>query len=252
MPPAGSKAVNATAPGGKNDVDSYMPLLFAVHGSFVPDFTQMAALDTQFKRTASTFEHRFRTWRQEGRKIALENGLTTSATATPKKGKSASGAVAPVKDGAKKGVGKNGKMDQDNMAAPAIEGEDNDEEEEEEGGADKEDDEEKAARKAKAAAAIPSPSPAKKKRAASKMTKEETGEKAAPAKRAKKGTAQVVKKPSGIRGGSQPPVVVKNESIDESEEQFEEEGPLYEDAGYVDSDPNHFPEEYGDMNFGLV
>ena len=68
-----------------NDANTFMPLLFAAHADIVPNYKRMAAMDDQ-GRTASALEHKFRTWRQEGRKILAQKGSAVeSAKAIPKK-----------------------------------------------------------------------------------------------------------------------------------------------------------------------
>ena len=69
-----------------NDANSFMPLLFAAHPELVPNYKRMAAMDGQ-ARTASALEHKFRTWRQDGKKILAEQGGNVDSTnAAPKQG----------------------------------------------------------------------------------------------------------------------------------------------------------------------
>ena len=76
MPPASSVS---------NDANSFMPLLFAAHPEVVPNYKRMAAMDDQ-GRTASALEHKFRAWRQDGKKILAEKGGNfESMDLTPKK-----------------------------------------------------------------------------------------------------------------------------------------------------------------------
>ncbi|KAL9611795.1 MAG: hypothetical protein Q9167_003563 [Letrouitia subvulpina] len=56
-----------------SSLDDVMPLFFAAHPNIVPKYKIMAALDPK-KRTESSFEHRFRKWRQEGRALVQANG----------------------------------------------------------------------------------------------------------------------------------------------------------------------------------
>ncbi|KAI4211252.1 MAG: hypothetical protein LQ351_005936 [Letrouitia transgressa] len=56
-----------------SSLDDVMPLFFAAHPTVVPKYKVMAALDPK-ERTESSFEHRFRKWRQEGRTLVEANG----------------------------------------------------------------------------------------------------------------------------------------------------------------------------------
>lgn len=71
-----------------NDANSVLPLLFAAHPEIKPNYHRMAALD-DLGRTQSALEHKFRGWRQEGRKILAEKGQVGNAESTPKKNKAA-------------------------------------------------------------------------------------------------------------------------------------------------------------------
>lgn len=51
------------------DADSIMPLLFAAIGNPAVSFKKMAAMDSE-GRTESSFEHKFRKWRQQARDLA--------------------------------------------------------------------------------------------------------------------------------------------------------------------------------------
>ena len=62
-----------------NDANSVLPLLFAAHPDIIPNYRRMAALDSA-GRTHSALEHKFRIWRQEGRKILASNGNDELAT----------------------------------------------------------------------------------------------------------------------------------------------------------------------------
>ena len=109
MPPASSVS---------NDANSFMPLLFAAHPEIVPHYKRMAAMDDK-GRTASALEHKFRNWRQEGKKIAADRGGTVDSVdstpkktaAAPKKTLSVRGGGAEKKNitGATPGKGKNKK-----------------------------------------------------------------------------------------------------------------------------------------------
>ncbi len=89
----------AASPRGKataiTDVDSIMPLLFAVIGNPAISFKKMAAMDAE-KRTECSLEHKFRKWRQMGREIAEKNPehAGTFTATTPKKPR-----AAPIKKG---------------------------------------------------------------------------------------------------------------------------------------------------------
>ncbi|KAI4161445.1 MAG: hypothetical protein LQ342_004848 [Letrouitia transgressa] len=56
-----------------SSLDDVMPLFFAAHPTVVPKYKIMAALDPK-KRTESSFEHRFRKWRQEGGALVEAHG----------------------------------------------------------------------------------------------------------------------------------------------------------------------------------
>ena len=68
-----SDTTNTAAKGGKKaastDADGIMPVLFATIGNPPINFKKMAAMDEE-GRTASSLEHKFRKWRQQGREIA--------------------------------------------------------------------------------------------------------------------------------------------------------------------------------------
>lgn len=89
----------AASPRGKataiTDVDSIMPLLFAVIVNPAISFKKMAAMDAE-KRTECSLEHKFRKWRQMGREIAEKNPehAGTFTATTPKKPR-----AAPIKKG---------------------------------------------------------------------------------------------------------------------------------------------------------
>ena len=73
-----STEANSQGKGGRpstnanHDIDSIMPLLFATIGNQSISFKKMAAMD-ELGRTESSFEHKFRKWRQKGREIAAQN-----------------------------------------------------------------------------------------------------------------------------------------------------------------------------------
>ncbi|KAG8530802.1 uncharacterized protein KY384_004159 [Bacidia gigantensis] len=83
--------------GAPPDLDAIIPLLFAAHGDWVPNYKTMALLDKE-KHTASALEHKFRKWRQTGREIAAQHPeVVVDAKApkprTPKKGGDSEGAT---------------------------------------------------------------------------------------------------------------------------------------------------------------
>ncbi|KAL8746421.1 MAG: hypothetical protein Q9190_001558 [Brigantiaea leucoxantha] len=65
--------MSSLAKSAPSNLDDVMPLLFAAHPDFVPKYKIMTALDEKH-RSESSFEHRFRKWRQEGRKLVEANG----------------------------------------------------------------------------------------------------------------------------------------------------------------------------------
>ena len=73
FPEANPKSRGGKAPANaNNDEDSVMPLLFATIGNPSISFKKMAAMD-ELGRSESSFEHKFRKWRQKGREIAAKN-----------------------------------------------------------------------------------------------------------------------------------------------------------------------------------
>lgn len=67
-----------------NDASTIIPLLFAAHPTLVPDYRRMAAMD-DIGRTQAALEHKFRTWRQDGKKIAAAKGDTEGMKSVTKK-----------------------------------------------------------------------------------------------------------------------------------------------------------------------
>ena len=105
-PEANPKGKGGKAPANANNDDhSLIPLLFATIGNPSVSFKKMAAMD-ELGRSESSFEHKFRKWRQKGREIAAKNpahagssNTSDSRSATTKK------PSAP----AEKGASRNGK-----------------------------------------------------------------------------------------------------------------------------------------------
>ena len=57
-----------------------MTLFFAAHRDIVPNFHLMSAIDDE-GRTSSALEHKFRVWRQAGKKLAAEKSDIVDAAA---------------------------------------------------------------------------------------------------------------------------------------------------------------------------
>ena len=69
---ASPKSKGARAPTNSTDANSIIPLLLATIGNPTISFKKMAAMD-ELGRTESSFEHKFRKWREKGREIAAQN-----------------------------------------------------------------------------------------------------------------------------------------------------------------------------------
>ena len=82
FPEANPKSKGGKAPTNvNNDEDSVMPLLFATIGNPSISFKKMAAMD-ELGRSESSFEHKFRKWRQKGREIAIKNPAHAGSPST--------------------------------------------------------------------------------------------------------------------------------------------------------------------------
>ena len=105
-----------------NDESSMIALLFATIGNPSINFKRMAAMD-ELGRSESSFEHKFRKWRQKGREIAAKNpshagfpGTSDVGGATTKKPSAST----------RKGANSNGKgsIEQAGIEGEGIEDED--------------------------------------------------------------------------------------------------------------------------------
>ena len=84
--------------GSTTDIDTLMPLLFAVHPEVKPNYKKMSAID-EYKRTAAALEHKFRKWRHKGVEIAAahpEECSTKELVGTPAKTKMPRTKTAPL------------------------------------------------------------------------------------------------------------------------------------------------------------
>lgn len=98
-----------------NDADSLVPLLLATIGNPAISFKKMAAMD-ELGRTESSFEHRFRKWRQKGREIAAQNPVHTGTLGTSNPGAAITKMpCAPAKKGANDGS--KGPIEQDGIGS---------------------------------------------------------------------------------------------------------------------------------------
>ena len=103
-PEANPKSKAAKAPANaSNDEDTMIPLLFATIGNPSVSFKRMAAMD-ELGRSESSFEHKFRKWRQKGREIAAKNPAYAGSPGT-----SNVGGAATKKPNASAKKGDNGK-----------------------------------------------------------------------------------------------------------------------------------------------
>ena len=85
-PEANPKSKGGKAPANaNNDEDSMIPLLFATIDNPSINFKKMAAMD-ELGRSESSFEHKFRKWRQRGREIAAKNPAHAGSPGTSDKG----------------------------------------------------------------------------------------------------------------------------------------------------------------------
>lgn len=63
-----------------NEIDAILPLLFAAHPDWIPNYRKMASMDSQRRYSHSALEHKFRKWRQTARRIvaAHPEGATSA------------------------------------------------------------------------------------------------------------------------------------------------------------------------------
>ena len=184
------------APLNGGDPNTFMPLLFAAHPELMPDFKLMAKYDVDLQRTASALEHRFRGWRKQGKEIAAKGvGAADSAD----------------QGGSPSKPGKGSKKVSNNGNGKDHDGDDHDAD-----SSDEEGDED-------ADTTIPTEAGTKKRGPPFKSVGKTPAN--TPNKRAKKGTAQVVKKATGKK------MPIKAEEMSE-------DGGGFDDADH-DGDVNH-------------